>query len=342
MTFTLPETLWLAEQGFEDLLLAYPTADAGALEELALRSAANPERAPIVMVDCAEHLDLIESVLGAAAAPVRVCIDLDASWWALGGRIKVGAEALAGPHASSRRWRWPARSSERPQIELAALMAYEGQIAGVGDRPPGRRLRGAAIRFMQRRSAAELAERRGGDRRRDRASSPSCEIVNGGGTGSLELTAAEEAVTEVTAGSGFYAPALFDHYSRFTPHPGRRLRAADRAQAGARGGDRARRRLPRLGRRRRRRACPPPGCPPGLQLDAEEGAGEVQTPLLGAAAGELRDRRPRLPAPRQGRRALRALRLPPPGRGRRDRRRGPHLPRRGPGLPLDGRWAGKG
>ena len=39
-------------------------------------------------------------------------------------------------------------------------MAYEGQIAGVGDQPPGRRLRGAAIRFMQRRSAAELAERR--------------------------------------------------------------------------------------------------------------------------------------------------------------------------------------
>ena len=31
MTFTLPETLWLAEQGFEDLLLAYPTADTGAL-----------------------------------------------------------------------------------------------------------------------------------------------------------------------------------------------------------------------------------------------------------------------------------------------------------------------
>ena len=56
----------------------------------------------------------------------------------------------------------------RPQIELDALMAYEGQIAGVGDEPPGRRLRGAAIRFMQRRSAKELAERRGGDRRRDR------------------------------------------------------------------------------------------------------------------------------------------------------------------------------
>jgi D-serine deaminase-like pyridoxal phosphate-dependent protein len=79
MTFTLPETLWLAEQGFENLLLAYPTADTAALGELALRSVANPAGAPIVMVDCAEHLDAIESVLGAGAAPVRVCSDIDAS-----------------------------------------------------------------------------------------------------------------------------------------------------------------------------------------------------------------------------------------------------------------------
>jgi D-serine deaminase-like pyridoxal phosphate-dependent protein len=90
LTFTLSETLWLAEQGHENLLLAYPTVDAGALGELALRSAANPDAAPIVMVDCVEHLDAIESVLGAAAAPVRVCIDVDAGWWALGGRVKVG------------------------------------------------------------------------------------------------------------------------------------------------------------------------------------------------------------------------------------------------------------
>ena len=63
------------------------------------------------MVDCVEHLDLIESVLGAGAAPVRVCIDVDAGWWALGGRVKDRAEALAGAHASSRRWRWRGRSS---------------------------------------------------------------------------------------------------------------------------------------------------------------------------------------------------------------------------------------
>ena len=284
MTFTLPETLWLAEQGFENLLLAYPTADTETLSELALRSVANPEGAPIVMVDCVEHLDAIQSVLGGGAAPVRVCIDLDASWWALGGRVKVGPkrsplhtveQAVALAHEIER----------RPQLKLAALMAYEGQIAGVGDRPPGRRLRGAGIRFMQRRSAAELAKRRGAivAAIREFAELP---IVNGGGTGSLELTGAEDAVTEVTAGSGFYAPALFDHYSRFTLTPAAgfalpivRKPAPSVATALGGGylasgsGDPAR--------------LPAPWLPGGLRLDPEEGAGEVQTPLLGAPAAGL-------------------------------------------------------
>jgi D-serine deaminase-like pyridoxal phosphate-dependent protein len=284
MTFTLPETLWLAEQGFENLLLAYPTADVEALGELALRSVANPAGAPIVMVDCAEHLDAIESVLGAGAAPVRVCIDVDASWWALGGRVKVGPKR-SPVHTVEQAVALAREIERRPRVELAALMAYEGQIAGVGDQPPGRRLRGAAIGFMQRRSAAELAGRRGAivSAIREIAELP---IVNGGGSGSLELTAAEEAVTEVTAGSGFYAPALFDHYSRFslTPAAGFALpivRKPTPSVATALGGgylasgsgDAAR--------------LPVPWLPDGLRLDAEEGAGEVQTPLLGPAAARL-------------------------------------------------------
>jgi D-serine deaminase-like pyridoxal phosphate-dependent protein len=284
MTFTLPETLWLAEQGFENLLLAYPTADAGALEELALRSAAHPEGAPLVMVDCAEHLDMIESVLGTGAPPLRVCIDVDASWWWLGGRVKVGPKR-SPIHTPEQAVALAREIEQRPQIELDALMAYEGQIAGVGDRPPGQWRRGAAIRFMQRRSAEELAQRR-----KAIVSALSefveLEIVNGGGTGSLDLTAAEEAVTEVTAGSGFYAPALFDHYSRFrlTPAAGFALpivRKPSRGTATALGGgylasgagDAAR--------------LPTPWLPGGLELDDDEGAGEVQTPLLGSAAAGL-------------------------------------------------------
>ncbi len=284
MTYTLPETLWLAEQGFEDLLLAYPTADLGALGELALRSVANPAGAPVVMVDCAEHLEAIESVLGAGAAPVRVCIDVDASWWALGGRIKVGPKR-SPVHTVEQATELAREIARRPQLELVGLMAYEGQIAGVGDRPPGRRLRGRAIRFMQRRSAAELAERRAAIAAAI-GEIAALEIVNGGGTGSLELTAAEEAVTEVTAGSGFYAPALFDHYSRFTLTPAagfalpivrKPAPAVATALGGgylaSGGGDAAR--------------LPAPWLPAGLRLDPEEGAGEVQTPLLGEAAAGL-------------------------------------------------------
>lgn len=285
MTFTLPETLWLAGQGFEDLLLAYPTADTGALEELALRSAASPSEAPIVMVDCTEHLDAIESVLGAGASPVRVCIDLDAGWWTLGGRIKVGPKR-SPVHTVEQAVALAREIEGREKVELAALMSYEGQIAGVGDQPPGRRLRGAAIRAMQRRSAAELAERRAAvvAAIREFAELP---IVNGGGTGSLELTGAEDAVTEIAAGSGFYAPTLFDTYSRFslTPAAGFALpivRKPSDAIATALGGgylasgsgDAAR--------------VPSPWLPPGLSLDPEEGAGEVQTPLSGAPAHELK------------------------------------------------------
>ena len=151
------------------------------------------------------------------------------------------------------------------------------------------------------------------------AGAPALELVNGGGTGSLERTAAERAVTEVTAGSGLYGPTLFDAYRAFTPRPAAlfALPVVRRPGAGvvtALGGgylasgpaDAAR--LPR------------PHLPRGLRLDRQEGAGEVQTPLIGAAADATRARRPRLHAPREGRRAVRALREPARAGGRAHRR----------------------
>ena len=287
MTFTLPETLWLAEQGFEDLLLAYPTADAEALGELALRSAADPERAPIVMVDCAEHLDAIESVLGADAPPVRVCIDVDASWWALGRAGQGRAEALA-VHTPEQAVAL-AREIERPAADRA------GRADGL--RGPDRRGRrpaagAAAARRGDPLHAAALGRRAG---RAPRAAIVAAvrefaelEIVNGGGTGSLELTARRGRGDRGDRRLGLLRPRPLRPLQPLQPHPGRRLRAADRAQAGAGRRDRARRRLPRLRRRRRRRGCRSPGCRRACELDAEEGAGEVQTPLLGAAADEPR------------------------------------------------------
>jgi len=284
MTFTLPETNWLAGLGYENLLLAYPTTDLVALAQHALHAAAMPERAPLLTVDCVEHLDLIESVLGSQAGTVRLSMELDAGWHGLGGRVKAGAR------------RSPIRTPEqgvalaeeigrRDKLELVAIMAYESQIAGVCDQPPGRPLRKSKIRWMQKRSIEEIAERRAEFVQRVREVAP-IEIVNGGGTGSLEFTSAEPAVTEVAAGSGFYAPHQFDHYSRFslTPAAAFAIPVVRRPGPGvvtALGGGYLS--SGALGPAR----LPVPWLPEGLVLDSEEGAGEVQTPLLGPAADQL-------------------------------------------------------
>lgn len=284
MTFTLPETLWLADRGMENLLLAYPTTDLEALAELALRSVASPGAAPIVMVDSVEHLDLIESVLGSQAAPVRLCLDLDASWWAFGGRLKAGTRR-SPVHTAEQAVALAKEIDRREKLELVALMAYEGQIAGVGDQVPGRPLRSRSIRWMQKKSKSEIAERRAEVVARVREIAP-VEIVNGGGTGSLESTSAEEAVTEVTAGSGFFAPAQFDHYSGFSLRPaaGYALPVVRRPGPGvvtALGGGYLASGATGPGR------MPVPWLPQGLSFDKEEGAGEVQTPLIGEAADSL-------------------------------------------------------
>ena len=214
MTFTLQETLWLHGQGFENLLLAYPTASLSALPELGRLE--GPGR-PIVMVDSVEHLDLIQRAIPDPAAAVRLCIEFDTGFHLAGGRLKLGPK------------RSPLRTPDevadlaraivgRPGLELAGLMGYEGHIAGVGDRPAGRPLQWPAIRWMQRSSAAEIAERRAAVVAAVSAVAP-VQLVNGGGTGSLHTTGVEPAVTELTAGSGFYAPTLFDLYSSFELQP---------------------------------------------------------------------------------------------------------------------------
>jgi D-serine deaminase-like pyridoxal phosphate-dependent protein len=286
LAYTLPEALWLARQGFEDIVVAYPTVDPDALVELVEAAAEDPARAPVPMVDCPPHLDLIEAAIHGGARQVRVCLDLDLGWWPAGGKL-----ARIGPKRSPVRTPAQARQmamevSERPGTRLVGLMAYEGHIAGVGDRIRGRPLRSAAIRGMQAASERDIR------RRLPRLVASvgelaELEFVNGGGTGSLARTAAGGAVTELTAGSGFYAPALFDNYRALDLTPAAFfvlpiVRRPSATVVTALGGGYPASGAPAADR------LPTPYLPEGLHFDRQEGAGEVQTPLWGVGSRRLR------------------------------------------------------
>ncbi|MEV4681186.1 amino acid deaminase/aldolase [Streptomyces kurssanovii] len=283
MSFTLDESIWLARAGFDDVLLAYPSADRAGFAELA----ADPKLAAAVtvMVDDPEQLELIDASRAGGTEEIRLCLELDTALHLLGGRVRVGARR--SPLREPARLADMARSiARRPGFRLVGLMAYEGHVAGVGDAVAGSPVRSRAVRLMQRAARKELAARRAAVVRAVRAVEPGLEFVNGGGTGSVQHTAAEDAVTEIAAGSGLYAPRLFDNYTSFTARP-----AALFAQPVVRrpgvgavtvlGGG-----YPASGAAGRDR-LPVPWLPEGLRYDPQEGAGEVQTPLLGPPADDL-------------------------------------------------------
>ncbi|MCJ1679593.1 amino acid deaminase/aldolase [Streptomyces sp. APSN-46.1] len=283
MSYTLAESIWLARSGFEDVLLAYPSADRAGFAELA----GDPKLAGAVtvMVDDPAQLELMDRARDGGGQEIRVCLELDTALQLFGGRVRVGARR--SPLREPGQLAELARAvSARPGFRVVGLMGYEGHVAGVGDALAGRPLRSRAIRLMQGAARRELAARRAEAVRAVRSVIPDLEFVNGGGTGSVQQTAAEDAVTEIAAGSGLYVPRLFDNYTSFRGRPAalfalpvvRRpgvgvvtVLGGGYPASGAAGPDR----------------LPEPYLPRGLRYDPQEGAGEVQTPLLGSPADDL-------------------------------------------------------
>lgn len=291
MAYSLPEARWLAGEwagtdlAGTDILVAYPTTDHAALRLLADDEHARAHVS--VMVDSVAHLDLIDAALGMGHADVRVCLELDVSWRPLFGVDLAHIGTRRSPVFTAQQAASLAKAVvSRPGFRLVGLMGYEGQLAGLGDAPAGKPVAGALLRWMQSRSATELTARRTEVVDAVRAVAE-LEFVNGGGTGSIETTRVDESITEVAAGSGLIGPTLFDSYRRFAPAPAvlfalpvvrkpRRgiatLFSGGFVASGPAGKDR----------------LPSPYLPAGLSLLGVEGAGEVQTPVAGRAARDLR------------------------------------------------------
>jgi len=274
MAYSLREALWLAGEGVNDVLMGYPTVDREALAALAADSTARDRIT--LMVDDVAHLALIadaEALSGAAAGstPVKVCLDVDCS-------LRVGAGRLTA-HLGVRRspLREPgdvaalAAVAQAKGLAVRGLMFYEAQVAGLPDTSP-------AVRLVKRLTMREVNERRVRILAAVRdAVGQDVELVNAGGTGSIEVSGGAPGVTEVTSGSGLYAPGLFDGYRSFEARPAAffgldvvREPAPGWVTAFAGGyaasGKPGAVRLPRL-------------FTPGYTLSGPEGAGEVQTPL---------------------------------------------------------------
>lgn len=273
LCFSAEEAAHLAGDGFNDLVVAYPTVDARGIAAVCRRIA---EGAQIcLMIDEAGHLPPIAAAALEHGVEVPVAIDLDMSTRFPGLHFGVrrspvwdvaGALALAEIVART------------PRVRLDGVMGYEAQIAGLRDRTPGQTIKSAAVRALKKRSDRELRARRAAIVAALREAGHTLRFVNGGGTGSVESTRDDASVTELAAGSGLYGPVLFDGYDAFQPLPaaGFALPVVRRPTGGIytcyaggwiASGSAGPDRLPR------------PYLPADARLLPTEGAGEVQTPV---------------------------------------------------------------
>jgi D-serine deaminase-like pyridoxal phosphate-dependent protein len=273
MCYTGHEAVDLAESGFEDLLVAYPVLGETELRRVAECVASGAEIT--LMVDSVEHVERIAVAADTAGTDIPLCIDLDCSTDHLGLYFGVRRSPIRTAEAALS---VAERVSETASVYLAGLMGYEAQIAGLPDRNPANStLENAMMRWLKERSKPTVRKRR-----QSVAAALDEEyglrFVNGGGTGSVEFTRKDTHVTEVTVGSGFFAPRQFGWYDNldYEPAAGYAIEVTRKPTDGVytcRGGgyvasgpvgpDKA----------------PEPWLPSGAELLDNEGAGEVQTPV---------------------------------------------------------------
>jgi D-serine deaminase-like pyridoxal phosphate-dependent protein len=281
MTFSAHETALLADLGFDDFLCAYPV---GRRDEAAVFGKLAAEgRYAVAMVDDPHHIRLLAEAAEEHGVEIPVCIDLDVSWRPAGD-LHFGVR------------RSPLRDSEQVRalgkivgdtagVRLDGLMAYEAQVAGLRDRTPGSRLLDPVRGVIKSQSRPLAADRRMAARAALSEEGFALALVNGGGTGSIRSTSQDPSVTEVTAGSGFFCPHLFDGYRDLALAPAAFfalsvVRMSDANHVTCAGGGYVA--SGQVGPDR----LPLVHAPPGLKPVDIEGFGEVQTPF--EVTGELR------------------------------------------------------
>lgn len=214
MCFSGNEALWLIEKGFDDLLLGYPIVNEVEIRKICKQTKAGKKI--ILMVDSDEHLQLINTIAAEENVKQPLCIDIDMSTDFPGLHFGV----LRSPITTVQKGKALVDCFDKyKNISLTAVMGYEAQIAGLGEKNPANGIKNLVIPFLKKKSITDYTKRRQEIVAYIKQKNHSLEIVNAGGTGSIESSKEEDWVTEITVGSGFYSPALFDYYEQFKHQP---------------------------------------------------------------------------------------------------------------------------
>ncbi|NWF09353.1 amino acid deaminase/aldolase [Pseudomonas salomonii] len=273
LCYSVGEAAWLASEGFDDIVVAYPSVEPADIRAAAAQI--KKGRSITLMVDCTEQVIKISQIAREEGVVISLAMDLDMSSRFPGVYFGVHRSPVHDVPTALALARFIAK---RQGVVLEGLMGYEGQIAGLMDDIPGQALKNAVIRYLKRKSIREVNARRRDVVAALKKDGHALRFVNGGGTGSFESTREDASVTELAAGSGLYAPTLFDHYKAFkalpaagfalpitrVPKPGVvTCSGGGYIASGPMGLDR----------------LPLPWLPAGCSLIPNESVGEVQTPL---------------------------------------------------------------
>jgi D-serine deaminase-like pyridoxal phosphate-dependent protein len=276
LTYTVEETKFLADKGHDDFIVAYPTvqaSDIGLLTRLA-----RDGKSVSVMVDSIEHLTVLSAAGEAEGITLSACLEVDLSYRPLGtDRVHLGLRRspIRTPEAALE---LAHQATTLKGVQIDCLMGYEGHIAGVNDDVPSQAFNNFVMRTLKNMSVKELTSRREAVVRALKDAGIALRLVNGGGSGSLVSTLADESVTEVTVGSGFFASGLFHHFKEVKYRPSaffalQMVRVPKPGMITCQGGG-----YIASGPTEASKA-PLPVMPTGMKYLPLEGAGEVQTPL---------------------------------------------------------------
>jgi D-serine deaminase-like pyridoxal phosphate-dependent protein len=273
MCYSPREAVFLAQQGFDDLLMGYPAWNE--LDILPIIDELKKGKTIILMIDRPEHITHLDRIGRREGVRIPICMDMDMSSDLPGLHFGVWRSSVFGEKEGVALGKV---IQQHANVELIAVMGYEAQIAGLGDNVPGQGAMNAIVKQLKRRSVKEIAQRRKNIVAALTAMGFNLRIVNGGGTGSMNTTCTEEVVTEVTVGSGFFSPGLFDNYGHFKMQPsaGYAIEVVRQPKPDIYtclgGGYVASGEIGKLKQ-------PKVHLPLGATLIAQEGVGEVQTPI---------------------------------------------------------------